>query len=273
MAPTTIGSTRSRHLQKNDDLPQFAYDVVSRVDRKHFWYIIRNERILSLIRQRHSNLAEVSFLEIGCGTGNVIGYLHEHGLSDVVGYDLNPKALEVCKNRYPNLNFKKTNFLDVDSCNKRFDVVGMFDVLEHLPSEQDALVQVRKHVQPGGTFVMTVPAHSFLWSKMDEIYGHHRRYTKKRLNLALEKAGFTDIHIAYFMAPLVPLLLLRRKFMRLPSQLSLEETVAILRDDAKYPGDFINATLQFVMRSEHKLLGMKDFNFGGSLIAIAKAPK
>lgn len=248
--------------------PQFAYDVVAKVDRKHFWYIVRNERVLNLIKQSFDNWSNISFLEVGCGTGNVIGYLYEHGMKNVTGYDRNPTALELCRSRYPDINFVEHDFTLQYDKTEIYDLVGLFDVLEHLPDENAALLEVRKHIAPGGKFICTVPAHKLLWSAMDEIYGHKKRYSKEELRAALEKGGFKDIRIAYFMAPLAPLVYLRRRFMQTPGELTIDETRQILKRDARYPGDFLNAIMLHTLRWEHQILGMQDINFGGSIIAM-----
>ena len=57
-----------------------------------------------------------------------------------------------------------------------FDVVGSFDVLEHLPDDEAALGEQRRVVRPNGRVVVAVPADRRLWSPHDDAVGHFRRY-------------------------------------------------------------------------------------------------
>ena len=58
-----------------------------------------------------------------------------------------------------------------------FDVIGAFDVLEHIDEDVAVIDEVRKALRPGGGFLMSVPQHPALWSQQDERAFHVRRYT------------------------------------------------------------------------------------------------
>jgi hypothetical protein len=65
-------------------------------------------------------------------------------------------------------------------------------------------------LEPGGVVVVTVPALPFLWSREDEVAGHHRRYTRRTLDAQLAACGFARISCEYLFASLVlPAFLLR----------------------------------------------------------------
>lgn len=64
---------------------------------------------------------------------------------------------------------------------KPFDLIGLFDVLEHLPDDVKALKEIRKALKPGGKLILTVPASMKLWSYVDEVAGHYIRYSSKTL--------------------------------------------------------------------------------------------
>jgi hypothetical protein len=72
------------------------------------------------------------------------------------------------------------------------------------------------------------------------------------------------------MAPLVPLLLVRMlTTSRIPKNLSAAEAAKILSDEVQLPPALVNKILLAAVRLEHSLLGNKDLNVGGSIVAVA----
>ena len=70
---------------------------------------------------------------------------------------------------------------------REFDVVGAFDVLEHIVEDEDVLGQMFKATRPGGGLLVTVPQHPFLWSASDEHAMHQRRYSRAELRRKVER--------------------------------------------------------------------------------------
>src|SRR5262249_1172149 len=94
-----------------------------------------------------------------------------------------------------------------------FDVVCMFDVIEHLDDPKKALEDALGWLKRGGRLVGTVPALMALWSGIDEHSGHKTRYSMRSLRSVLENVeGGSVIHIAPFFRSLVPLLWVQRRF-------------------------------------------------------------
>ena len=91
-----------------------------------------------------------------------------------------------------------------------FDVVGTFDVLEHLVEDERALAQMFNAARPGGGLLVTVPQHRFLWSESDRFAMHQRRYSRTELRKKVESAGFQIERITSFNSLLLPLMILSR---------------------------------------------------------------
>lgn len=252
-----------------DKTQRYPYENISTLEDEHFWFVVRNERICSLIKDTLKDYENAKFLEIGSGTGNVLGFLYQNGLSNLTGYEIEESGLEISKRTFPQINFEYNDLLDPRSKKEKFDAIGMFDCLEHFLEEEEPLSNVRSMLRPGGKFYLTVPAHEFLWSKIDELFGHYRRYTKKSLYQTLVRNGFTDIQQAYFMAPLVPLAIIHRKLKKYPEVRTEEEIAALLDKETSLPPNFINTVMLHLTRLEHKWMGMNDLNFGGSILAVA----
>src|SRR5439155_18247453 len=90
-------------------------------------------------------------------------------------------------------------------------LVGILDVLEHLPDDVAVLRDLRRMLAPRGVLLLTVPAHQSLWSYFDEASNHQRRYSPRELREKLRAAGFNVEYLSQFMMPLFPVMWLGRR--------------------------------------------------------------
>jgi SAM-dependent methyltransferase len=93
---------------------------------------------------------------------------------------------------------------------EEFDVIGAFDVLEHVEEDEEILSQIFKAVKRGGGTIITVPQHPVLWSHQDRYSFHKRRYTRRGLTRKVEKAGFRIVWTTSYVFLLLPLMFLSR---------------------------------------------------------------
>lgn len=181
------------------------FDQLARIEDRHFWFRARNELIFELSRRILLSLKPCDrVLEVGCGTGNVLRVLERAcPNSTVVGMELWLEGLRYARSR------SGAALVQGDIRNlpfgRRFDLVGMFDVLEHISEDQETLRLVHESLRPGGKLLLTVPAHQFLWSYFDDAAGHCRRYSSEGIRRKLEKAGFEVEFLTEFMACIFPL--------------------------------------------------------------------
>lgn len=84
--------------------------------------------------------------------------------------------------------------------NDTFDLVGAFEVLEHIPDDKGALNEVARVLKRGGRFIFSVPVHTRYWSAWDTHVGHQRRYDPKDLERLLEASGLRIESICGFMS-------------------------------------------------------------------------
>lgn len=141
-------------------------------------------------------------LEIGCGTGNLTRHLVERA-PDVTAIDIRAEYLERLERtvRVPPghaLTVRNQNFLADMTGLAGYDTVVLVNVLEHLPKPAEALGRIYQALIPGGRVVVLVPALKFLFSRFDELIGHHRRYTRRSLASELRSAGFRIKRNGYF---------------------------------------------------------------------------
>ena len=190
--------------------PRF-FDQLTRVEDEHFWFRARNHLIFMLAHRISPSLNTCSrILEVGCGTGNVLRVL-ENACPQclVVGLELWPEGLRHARTR------SRAALVQADIRNlpfgKPFGLVGMFDVLEHIPDDRETLAAVWRCLAPGGKLLLTVPAHQCLWSYFDEAAKHCRRYSPQSIREKLWEAGFQIEFLTQFMACIFPLVWIYRK--------------------------------------------------------------
>lgn len=72
---------------------------------------------------------------------------------------------------------------------ERFDLVAAFEVLEHIEDDHGALRTWAGWLRPGGTLLLSVPAHAGRWGATDVWAGHVRRYEREDLVNRVTEAG------------------------------------------------------------------------------------
>ena len=139
------------------------------------------------------------------------------------------------------------------------------DVIEHIQDDYKFLRKSSVFLKSGGKIIMTVPADMKLWSKLDEVVGHKRRYTKKTLTLLLEKCGYKVEFISYFNFLLYLPQLIYRK---LSQFLIKKQDYEVLVEQLKPPPALINIIFSWIFLMESQSLKRTHLPFGASLIII-----
>ena len=246
------------------------FQQLARVEDRHFWFQARNHLIFKMSRQLVSALAPgYRVLEVGCGTGNALRILRQacpDGM--VVGLELWFDGLRFAQRRSAGPLVQG----DVRHCpfGKPFDLIGMFDVLEHVPEDLETLCALREALTPGGRLMLTVPAHQYLWSYFDQAAHHCRRYSSQEIRDRLVQAGFQVEFLSQFMTCIFPLVWLFRKLSSRHQQPGLDDAKTLtLREFRVLP--VINGLLAALLKLEtlwvssgHRL------PIGTSLIVVAR---
>ena len=110
---------------------------------------------------------EMSVLEVGCGTGPFLAYLHAKGVKEIVGVDHDPNLAEVVPEQVRDslVIASLWDYIAKNAGNRRFDRIALFDVLEHF-SYQDGLKllkALRQMLTEDGRIVLRVPNVSSPW--------------------------------------------------------------------------------------------------------------
>ncbi|MGH9504279.1 MAG: class I SAM-dependent methyltransferase [Terriglobales bacterium] len=251
--------------------PSF-FQQLALIEDRHFWFRARNRLIFEISRKLASELNKgYRVLEVGCGTGKVLRTLRQAcPAGTVVGMELWFDGLRFARERSPGPLVQG----DVRNCpfGKPFDLIGMFDVLEHVPEELATLRALREALATGGRLLLTVPAHQYLWSYFDEAAQHCRRYSPCEIRDRLVQAGFEVEFLSLFMSCIFPLVWLQRKVgSRRRRQFANHAKTLALREFRIIPG--INGLLTALLRIEGLWLARGyRLPVGTSLIVVARRP-
>ena len=187
--------------------PEYFVRLASQ-EAGNFWFRSRN-RLLLWAMQRYFPRAK-NFLEIGCGTGFVLSGLKQAFPNLVLsGSEVFSEGLSFAAARLPGVELFQMDARHIPY-REEFDVIGAFDVIEHIKDDEEVLAQMYQATRKGGGILITVPHHRFLWSAVDEFARHVRRYETRELREKVRRAGFAAVRVTSFVSLLLPLLIVSR---------------------------------------------------------------
>ena len=235
-----------------------SFNRLVEVEAGHWWFRSRN-RILLWVLKKYAGIFE-SFLEIGCGTGFVLQAVQEHfPLAVLQALEYFEEGLEHARKRVPSADFIQQDARKM-TYNERFDCIGAFDVIEHIEEDELVFSNLFRALKNGGTLLVTVPQHRWLWSAVDERACHKRRYIRSELIKKVEQSGLKVEYVTSFVTILIPLMLLSRL------QAKTDKPIDEFRISS-----WLNGLFSIFMSVELGLLKMGlTFPFGGSLLLLAK---
>jgi SAM-dependent methyltransferase len=239
------------------------FEALAEAEPHSFWFRARNRLIVSTLR-RHFPEAR-SLLELGCGTGYVLEALHAaFPALRLVGSELYEEGLAVARRRLPDVELVQLDARELPYRDE-FDVVGAFDVLEHLDEDEVVLEQAFAAVRSAGGVLLLVPQHPRLWSAMDDVAHHVRRYTRSELVGKVRRAGFEVERATSFVSSLLPAMAASRAARRLLRR--PYDPVAELR-----PGP-LNGVFERILDGERRLIERGvSLPAGGSLLVVGRKP-
>ena len=224
-----------------------------------WWYLGRRKIIERILNAEFQDRKDLKICDAGCGSGDNISLLSRFG--EVVGLELDDGIRKEAERRNPGIRFLK--WVSPEDLNEKFDLILMTDVLEHIEDDRSAANWVVRHLKKGGCLLLTVPAFDFLWSEMDDVVWHFRRYTRKSL---LGLFPLRVIKFSYYNFFLFPVKVLFVFFSRVSLLLRKREKRSFDEIVPKPIDIFFRRVLFF----EAFLLGWFRFPFGSGIVFLAK---
>jgi SAM-dependent methyltransferase len=241
-------------------MERVVYEQMAELDQRHWWYRARREVLAALIRRRVRPPGGAQVLEIGCGTGHNLAMLAEFGHVDALELDEQARSLAEGRLGRTVMSAPLPELADVPE--HHYDLVGAFDVIEHIDDDRAAMASIASRLKTGGKLVVTVPAHPWMWSAHDVVNHHKRRYSKRELRSLIESSPLRLDAIGYFNSLLFPVAVAER----LSSKLRGKDEA-----DLSLPPALINTALERVFAAERHLVGRLPLPPGLSLFAVASA--
>lgn len=243
-----------------DGFDAAAFDGLAALEPHSFWFRGRNELITWAARTYFPRAR--SLHEIGCGTGYVLSGLRDvYPEAALSGSEFFEEGLVHARRRLPDVRFVRMDARDI-GFRDAFDVVGAFDVLEHIDDDDGVLREVHAALHPGGGLLLTVPQHRWLWSVQDVAAHHQRRYERAALTTQLERAGFRVLRATSFVSLLLPGMLVQRRLMDRGGAGGGVEAVRVPK--------LVDRALRPFMAAERALIRIGvDIPVGGSLLVVA----
>ena len=232
----------------------------------HWWFAGRRRVVAAELERLLPPGGGHAVLDAGCGSGSMIPVLEPHGA--VTALDEYERSIDAVRARYPAVDARVGAIPDGLPTNPTYDVVAMFDVLEHLDEDTEAVRAAVRALRPGGLFVCTVPAFMSLWGRQDVVSQHRRRYRSAQLGAVLAAAGLDVRRLTYFNTLLFPLVAAARLGRRLTGRAGAAGSSDF---DAQLPAP-VNRALGAAFAAERHVLRHVRLPFGVSLFAAGQVP-
>jgi SAM-dependent methyltransferase len=237
-------------------------DATARAERQHFWFHGFRRFVRPLLAQASAGRTSPRILDCGCGTGNNLRMLREHGRA--FGIDLTFSGLAYARSQGERL-VARASALTLPFSADAFDLVTSFDVIYAFDDEMAAVALSEMHrvLVPGGHLVLNVAALPILRGNHSVLGGEVQRYTKTGLRAHLTRAGFSIRRLTYTNASILPLIAGVRFSQRLRGhhESSSEMTV---------PWPPVNRALTGLLAVEAAALRVADMPLGSSLLTLAQ---
>lgn len=137
-------------------------------------------------------------LEVGPGLGVNLNTLYKFGEVDIL--EIDSYFVEQIKSEYKNI----VNYSNLDNIDKKYDLIVMLDVLEHIDDTELFLDKINGILADSGSLIISVPAYQKLFSKHDIEMHHFRRYSMNLLKTHLQNS-FKIIKTCRYNSLLLPL--------------------------------------------------------------------
>lgn len=266
------------HLEhREDEYDEQGFELLIAMQREHFWYRGRHRLLMNVISKeisrQFSDKNRLCAIDMGGGCGGWLEYLNSLYIGKFEELALADSSLQGLKLAKPIVNTFATlyqiDILDIP-WSKKWDVVFLLDVLEHIPDQNRALRQIFESMRPGGLVFVTVPALNVFWTYNDDLVNHQRRYSRKDFHILAKETDFELLRTDYFMFFLSPILLASRIFLRSATFETFKQKQEHLARTHRIPARPINEILWKVFSLESLMVNSVKFPWGTSILAVLR---
>lgn len=184
---------------ENETVFGYADYLAERFDRQSN-YITISQKIAATFKRFQPGQSRL--LDIGCGFGFFLDVAQDEGF-DVQGIEFNDQVVNQARKKY-SFPIRAGDVMDIRD--ESFDVITMFDVIEHLPDPIRAVQKCRELLAPEGLFVITtMDSDSFVsrlfGARLEDfrrVREHLTFFTRRSIRKLLTDQGFEVLNIASY---------------------------------------------------------------------------
>ena len=118
-------------------------------------------------------------LEVGAGCGSFTRHYLDNKVSKLLLTETDKKNILNLSKKFKDNQKIKVQNKHIYEIKKNFDTIIYFHVLEHIKDHRNELKEAMKRLNKNGKLIILVPAHQKMYSNLDKVVGHYRRYEKK----------------------------------------------------------------------------------------------
>jgi 2-polyprenyl-3-methyl-5-hydroxy-6-metoxy-1,4-benzoquinol methylase len=191
MKQTHLKKLYTKTYFQNTNSSVFGYDD----------YLADEEKIRKTFKKRLRRIEDYkkkgNILDLGCATGFFLDEAKKRGFR-VNGVELSAFAASYANTKLK-ISVKNSDILSASFKPKSFDVITMWDVIEHIPNPQETLKKIYSWLKDDGVLVFatpdvgSIPARltGYRWIGYKLSDEHLSYFSLETLTKLLEKAGFT----------------------------------------------------------------------------------
>lgn len=151
---------------------------------------------------RSLNNKNISVLDLGCGGGNIDGYLkNKYPLWKITGVDISSNSLKIAKKTFPNISFLESSADNLPLKTESIDLVVSFDTLEHFSNLEKVLDETKRVLKKNGFLYVAIPLekqfptiywlmYKLGWRGKKEFAGHVNFFNNQEFIKFVSKKGF-----------------------------------------------------------------------------------
>jgi 2-polyprenyl-3-methyl-5-hydroxy-6-metoxy-1,4-benzoquinol methylase len=210
---TTIWECQNSQCGLRFAVPQFDDIQLQAAYEKHYYPRSNNEstdihvntptivlrQVFDTVSRHLDGMAGRSLLDYGCGTGNLCRLAREFGM-DVVGIESDQAARTQTSTALSIEVFGRLSDLQRTHSDRQFDLICLWDSIEHLRSPWTDLAALRDFLKPDGRILISTPNAESLRARVLssgwESYvnpTHFYYFTRTSLRATLVDSGYTSI--------------------------------------------------------------------------------
>jgi len=150
------------------------------------------------ITSAHAVIGGKRVLEVGCATGEFCHALRRRGAM-AVGIDLSGEVISLAKAQYSDIDFRVADMESL-AADEVFDLIFAWEVIEHVPGPREFLQHARRHLVPGGYFILSTPNYACakrvqpeLWAGFLHSFEHLYFFDRRSLEALAGREGFRTL--------------------------------------------------------------------------------